>query len=64
MDEYYDDLNDVFNQEIARELLLELDPDLTDTTFDYVWSMAQGNPWNCPILFELLKDKHMCVRNS
>jgi len=49
------DLNNILNQEIARELLLELDPDLTDTTFDYVWSIAQGNPYNCPVLFNILK---------
>lgn len=58
MDEYHDDLNEVFNQELARELLLELDPNLTSTTFDCIWSMSQGNPHNCPILFKVLKAKH------
>lgn len=49
------DLNDILQQEIARELLLEKDPNLTDTTFDFIWSVSQGNPWDCPILYDILK---------
>ena len=52
-----DDLNNVVNQEIARELLLEIDPNLTDTMFDCVWSAAQGNPWDCAVIFEIMKAK-------
>ena len=49
------DLNDILQQEIARELLLEKDPNLSDTTFDFIWSASRGNPWDCPILFDILK---------
>jgi hypothetical protein len=48
-------LNDILNQEIARELLLEINPELSDTTFDYIWSMSQGNPWNCPVSYKILE---------
>jgi hypothetical protein len=49
------ELNNIFQQEIARELLLEKDANLSDTTFDMIWSMCQGNAWNCPILYEIMK---------
>jgi hypothetical protein len=48
-------INDIFQQEIARELLLEKDPELPDTTFDYIWSISKGNPWNCPVLYDIMK---------
>ncbi len=55
MNEHMNDLNDILQQEIARELLLEKDPNLSDTTFDFIWSASRGNPWDCPILFDILK---------
>ena len=48
-------LNDIFKEEIARELLLEKDPNLTETTFDMIWGLCQGNAWNAPALYEILK---------
>lgn len=49
------DLNDILQQEIARELLLEKDPDLSDNLFDVIWSASKGNPWDCPVLYDMLK---------
>lgn len=49
------DLNDILQQEIARELLLEKDPNLSDTTFDFIWSASQGKPWDCPVLYDIFK---------
>lgn len=49
------DLNDILNQEIARELLLQEDPNLDDVTFAYIWSLCKGIPYDCPIVFNILK---------
>jgi hypothetical protein len=49
------ELNDILNQEIARELLLEKDPELSDTTFDFIWSASSGKPWDCPVLYDIFK---------
>ena len=50
-----DKLNDIFQQEIARELLMAIDPCVPNTTFDAVWTAAQGNPWDCPIVYKIFK---------
>lgn len=48
------DLNDILNQEIARELLKEINPDISETTFDYIWSASKGNPWDVRRMHRLL----------
>jgi hypothetical protein len=50
-----EELNNILNQEIARELLLEKEPDLSDTTFDFIWSLSQGNPFDCPVVYDIMK---------
>jgi hypothetical protein len=50
-----EELNNILNQEIARELLLEKEPDLSDTTFDFIWSLSQGNPFDCPVMYDIMK---------
>jgi len=48
-------LNEILNQEIARELMLEHNPDLTQEKFEEVWALCQGNPFNAGILYKLLE---------
>lgn len=49
------DLGDVFNLEIARELLKNIDPAITDKDLSKLYSKCNGNPWNAPILYSMLK---------
>lgn len=51
-------INDILNQEIARELMLEHNPNLTQQKFEEVWSLCQGNPWNAGILYKMLELKN------
>jgi len=50
------DLLQALNKEIARELLLEKNPAITDEEVDKVWAMCTtGNPWDAPILYALIQ---------
>lgn len=51
-------MNDIINQEIARELMLEINPNLTEEKFQYVYSLCKGNPWNAGILYKMLELKN------
>ena len=53
-----EDLTEIFNQEIARELMLEHNPNLTQEKFEEVWAKCQGNPWNAGILYKMLELKN------
>ena len=46
---------DVLNKEIARELLLEDESTISTERIDQIWAACNGNPWNSPILHQLLK---------
>jgi hypothetical protein len=47
------ELESLLNIEIARELLLTKDPNLTEETFNIIWSKCNNNPYNAPVLWEL-----------
>lgn len=49
-----DTLNDLFNQEIVRELLR--DENLTEDQLHKVWTACRSNPWNAPIMYHLIKE--------
>ena len=44
-----------FKYNIARELLFQEDPDITEETIEKIWSHCNGNPWDAPVLFKLIK---------
>jgi hypothetical protein len=48
-------LYDILQKEIVRELLLEVDPQISDAMVDHIWSVCKGNPWNAPYLYKLRK---------
>ena len=50
-----DVLEDTFNLEIARELILAEDSNADNDTVERIWSMCNGNPWNAPVLYNILK---------
>ena len=50
-----ENINDVFNQEIVREALLEVNPETDDTLVDKMWKLCEGNPWNAVPLYEIMK---------
>lgn len=54
-DAFNAELDDVFNLEIARELLVDIDPNITDEDLSKLYSKCNGNPWNAPILYSMLK---------
>lgn len=45
------------NYEIARVLLEDLDPSISDSEIQYIWEKCKGNPYNAPILYQLIKQK-------
>jgi hypothetical protein len=53
--------NEILNQEIARELMLEHNPDLTQKKFEEVWALCQGNPFNAGILYNLSELKNEII---
>jgi hypothetical protein len=48
------DLENIFNLEVARELLLEENPTITDEEVNNIWIMCENNPWNAPILYKMI----------
>jgi hypothetical protein len=48
-------IDEIFNKEIARELLIEADPDITDDIVDRIYEACKGNPWNAPALYKIMK---------
>lgn len=46
--------SDLLNQEIARELMLQINPNLSQEQFEKVYNLCGNNPWNAPILYKLL----------
>lgn len=51
-------MKEIFNQEIARELMLEINPNLTQEKFEEVYNNCGGNPWNAGIMYKLLEIKN------
>lgn len=45
---------EMFNKEVARELLLEQDPTIADSVVDRIWEACAGNPFDAPILHKLI----------
>ena len=50
-------MDDILNLEIARELLLQENPLISDEEVDKIWESCDGNPWNAPILYKLINLK-------
>lgn len=46
---------DSFNFEIVRELLLEIDDEITTEEIHKIYDLCQGNPWNAGILYQILR---------
>ena len=45
----------ILNREIARELMLEKKIELSEQELDEILEKCKGNPWDVPIMHELLK---------
>jgi hypothetical protein len=48
-------IGELFNIEIVRELLLEYDENISPETVLEIWSKCDGNPWNAPVIYLILK---------
>lgn len=48
-------LYDILNEEIARELLREHDPEITDEQIEITYSRCNGKPFDAVIMYELDK---------
>ena len=48
-------LEDIFNQEIVRESLREINPEVDDALVEKIWTLCEGNPWNAVPLYKILK---------
>lgn len=47
-------LTEILNQEIVRELLMEIDSEISDERVKFIWSHCENNPWNAPVMHKLL----------
>jgi hypothetical protein len=50
-----EELEEILGEEIARELLKELDPDISTERVEEVWAKCDGNPWNAKIIYSISK---------
>lgn len=48
------DLQDIMNMEIARELLKEDYPDHSEENFQKVWEMSKGKPFDVQVVYGIL----------
>lgn len=48
-------LEEIFNQEIVRESLREINPEVDDALVEKIWTLCEGNPWNAVPLYKILK---------
>ena len=48
-------LGHILNFEIALELLKEQNPNITDEEAEEIYAKCNGNPYNAPILYQLIK---------
>ena len=48
-------IEEEFNKAIAHELLIEIDPSITEERIAKIWDMCKGNPWNAPLILAILK---------
>ena len=52
-DDLQETVQEILNQEIARELLSE--KNLTNDEFNKIWKLCKGNPYNAPTLHAILE---------
>ena len=52
-DDLQETVQEILNQEIARELLSE--KNLSEDEFDKIWKLCKGNPYNAPALHAILE---------
>lgn len=48
------DIHEILNIEIAKETMLEINPEVSDSDVERIYSKCEGNPWNAGILYELM----------
>lgn len=53
-----EELATVLNFNIAKELLKQINPNLSDGEILDIFEKCQGNPFNAPILYQLLKNEN------
>jgi len=51
--ELEDELGRVFNLNICKELLMEINPNISDEEVNEIFDKCNGNPWDAKILYEL-----------
>ncbi len=49
-------MHNILNEEIARELLLEINPEISDEEFNKVWEICDGNPWDAEIIYKMVRN--------
>ena len=57
-DDLQETVQEILNQEIARELLSE--KNLSEDEFDKIWKLCKGNPYNAPALHAILESNDDC----
>lgn len=55
MSELNQEIQEIFNYEIARELLIEVAPNINEEQIKKIWSACGGNPWNAVPIYSILE---------
>ena len=50
-----EELDEIFNREIVRECLREIEPITDDALVERMWALCKGNPWNAVPLYQIMK---------
>ena len=50
-----EELDEIFNREIVRECLREIEPNTDDALVERMWALCKGNPWNAVPLYQIMK---------
>lgn len=56
IDKKIDDMfSEILNSEIARQCLLQHNPDITEQEIEKVWKACKGNPWDAVPIYAISK---------
>lgn len=55
MDSIKDEIEEEFNFQIVKELILEINKNETEQTMLDIWSKCRNNPWNAGIIYSMIR---------
>ena len=55
---FEEELMHTLNIEILRELMMETNPEVTDTEVDMYFCLGKKNPWDAKMLYDIVRIKN------